>query len=62
MHDGERVCFNYPCKRFPDCARARGKGCCCVETDWYDEDTLARAVKPEECGKGEYPLFLPTQK
>ncbi len=62
MHEEGRICFCYSCKLFPACVRARGKGCCCAELEWYDEDTLARAVKPEECGGENYPLFLPKEE
>ncbi len=62
MHEEERICFRYSCRLFPACARARGKGCCCAELEWYDEDTLARAVTPEECGGETFPLFVLKQE
>lgn len=48
----EKVCYQFLCRRYPECARARGKGCC-IEPN--PEET---EVREGECTKENgYPLF-----
>lgn len=52
--NSDRVCFQYACPRYPECARARGKGCC---IDYPEDESLL--VRREECGaEKEFPLFV----
>lgn len=52
--NGEKVCFQYICPKYPKCARARGKGCCIEEPE--DKELL---VCEGECGaETGFPLFI----
>ena len=40
----EKVCFQYACPRYPQCGRARGKGCC------IDYPEREEELVHDECG------------
>lgn len=51
----EIVCYDFVCRRYPRCARARGKGC---SIEW--DDTPQTQVQPGECTEeNQYPMFVP---
>jgi len=52
-------CYRFLCERYPDCARAKGKGCCIEKPE---SDDGVRLLAYGECGKeNDYPYFLPEQ-
>jgi len=55
----DRVCYRWDCLKYPQCARAAGKGC---SLDWIEENDMidrTKTVLKEECGKEKnYPFFL----
>ena len=53
QNESEKVCFQYVCPRYPECARARGKGCC---IDYPEEEELL--IRKEDCNtENGFPLF-----
>lgn len=53
----KKDCYQFSCGKYPECGRARGKGCC-IEVD---EDTEL-VQQGECCQENGYPLFLKNNK
>jgi len=55
----DRVCYQWECMKYPQCLRARGKGCSLEWVDDKDFTDRSRTVQKDECGDGKgYPFFL----
>lgn len=52
--DSKKVCFQYACAKYPQCGRARGKGCC-IDYPEREEELVQRQECRAEDG---YPLFI----
>ena len=49
----DKVCFRYVCPRYPQCQRARGKGCC-IDYPEHEEELVGEGDCRAEDG---FPLF-----
>ena len=51
--EAEKVCYQYICPKYPNCKRARGKGCC-IDCEEPPEEIIREGECTEENG---FPFF-----